>query len=238
MREISQTLTVTESESAQRLLWQPKRLHEEEGLILKLTPHSEKGQVAQVFFAHNGIRAVFIGKKSAPQFAAKLDLRNVLCPARAHFSFKIPSETAMPKVGHMEILEGFLSLAKDPIQWGRAAYLLEISEMMLPHAHPETEVYHLLSEALMVLAAGKGDGCLLRAYELRFLAAQGLLAPVSEWANPELVPIAHQLLSAPMLGLPAVSVKMQKQLALPFLKQWRELGFGPTKSAQYLKQFR
>ena len=112
MREISQTLTVTESESAQRLLWQPKRLHEEEGLILKLTPHSEKGQVAQVFFAHNGIRAVFIGKKSAPQFAAKLDLRNVLCPARAHFSFKIPSETAMPKVGHMEILEGFLSLTQ------------------------------------------------------------------------------------------------------------------------------
>ena len=144
----------------------------------------------------------------------------------------------MPKVGHLEILDGYLALGNDPVQWGRAAYLLEVTGMMLPQAHPETEVYQLLAESLMVLASGKGEGFLLRAFELRFLASQGLLAPVSRWAPDELQPLVSQLLGDPLAELPTIPTDVQKRLALPFINQWREMGFGPTKSAQYLKQFR
>ena len=218
-------------------LWEPKNLHEEEGILLRLTPHSERGQVAQVLFKANGLRPVFIGKKSTPRFAARQDLRNILCPARADFSFRIASEHHMPKVEHLEVTDGFLALGADPVQWGRAAYLLEITEGMLAAGCPEPELYRDLGEALSVLAGQGGGGALLRAFELRLLRTQGLLAPLATWVPQERLAEATALVTGPLTELPVLPVDVQKQFALPFVRHWREMGLPPTKSAQYLKQF-
>ena len=143
----------------------------------------------------------------------------------------------MPKVESCDIKDGFLALGHDPVQWGRAGYLMEITEQMIPAAHAEPEVYALLTEAIGLLAQGQGDGVLLRAYELRLLKIQGLLASVETLGSSEALPHFQSLLERPLNDLPMLSREIQKVLARPFWEQRRILGLKPTKSAQFLKQF-
>ena len=47
--------------------WWVKPLHEEQGLVLSVVPHAERGQVAKVFFKENGIRSVYLKGRRARQ---------------------------------------------------------------------------------------------------------------------------------------------------------------------------
>ena len=204
---------------------------------MRLVPHSERGQVAKVFFESNGIRSLYFANTKATSRFKKEETGTVLCPSMASFSFKIKSVDSMPKVDSCDIQEGFLALGHDPVQWGRAGYLMEITEQMLAPAHAEPEVYALLTQAMALLAQGQGDGVLLRAFELRLLKLQGLLGDPATLGLQAALAHFQSLLERPLNDLPELSRDLQRDFARPFWEQRRILGLKPTKSAQFLKQF-
>ena len=217
--------------------WLVKPLHEERGLVLSVVPHADRGQVAKVFFQENGIRSVYLKRAKGAARFQKEETGTILAPSLASLSFKIKSLDSMPKVDSCVVEESFLGLGHDPVQWGRAGYLLEICEQLLPSAHPEQDVFDMLVEALGLLARGKADGVLLRAFELRLLKTQGYLGDSEEHLAGAALDYFEVLMTAPFAALPTLDREIQRDLARPFWAQRKALGLKPTKSAQFLKQF-
>jgi DNA repair protein RecO len=71
------------------------------------------------------------------------------------------------------------ALGADLLAFGRVGYLAELVEVLLPEEDPHPFVFDQTQAAFRLLAAHKGDGALLRAFELRLLHAVGLLADLA-----------------------------------------------------------
>lgn len=69
----------------------------------------------------------------------------------------------------------FFGLSDDAGRYGRAAYLAEVTERLIPEEEPVPSLFSLLFTAFELLSAGTADARLLRAYELRLLDETGYL---------------------------------------------------------------
>ena len=115
------------------------------------------------------------------------------------------------------------------VQWGRAGYLMEICEQLIPSAHPEQDVFDMLVEAVGLLAKGHGDGVLLRAFELRLLKTQGYLGESDKHLAGAALDHFDVLMTEPFATLPSLDREVQKDLARPFWAQRKSLGLNLLK---------
>jgi DNA repair protein RecO len=80
-------------------------------------------------------------------------------------------------------------LAADPTRLGRASYLVEVTERLLPAAEPAPALFASLEAALAQLSSGEADARLLRAFELRLLDETGYLPDLGSASDaPERAP--------------------------------------------------
>lgn len=157
----------------------------------------------------------------------------------------------------------FFGLAQDPGRYGRAAYLAEISERLVPEEEPVPELFELLLSALALLSSGEADARLLRAYELKLLHETGYLPDLSEVDDvtgeapflldtrtgalvtedgPGTVPFpprareaAFALLTAPLEELPVVPHEVLREVARLFSCHLRLMNVRDLKSVVFLR---
>lgn len=77
------------------------------------------------------------------------------------------------------------AMASDPLVYGRAAYLVELVERLVPEAVPVPELFVCLSGAIEALCDGRGDARTLRAFELHLLDESGYLPDLDSLRNAE-----------------------------------------------------
>lgn len=144
----------------------------DDAFVLSLVPFGEVDVVARLFTRSDGRVGAFArsAKTSRRRFPSGL----------SPLAFGVVT-TRPRSQGELRALEGFdpepgyFGLGDDPLRYGRAAYLAELVERLLPEGVAEPELFDTLRQALSLLAGGSGDARLLRGFELKLLAATGYL---------------------------------------------------------------
>ncbi|MFZ9886705.1 MAG: DNA repair protein RecO [Myxococcota bacterium] len=152
----------------------------DDAFVLSLVPFGDVDVVARLFTRRDGrigafARAAKTSKRRFPSGLSSLAYGVVTTRVRAS--------------GELRALEGFdpepgyFGLGSDPLRYGRAAYLAELVERLLPEGVAEPELFATLRQALALLAEGAGDARLLRAFELKLLAATGYLPDLNSFCG-------------------------------------------------------
>lgn len=144
----------------------------DDAFVLSLVPFGEVDVVARLFTRRDGRIGAFAraARTSRRRFPSGL----------SPLAFGVVT-TRQRTSGELRALEGFdpepgyFGLGDDPVRYGRAAYLAELVERLLPEGVAEPELFDTLRRALSLLADGAGDARLLRGFELKLLAATGYL---------------------------------------------------------------
>lgn len=157
----------------------------------------------------------------------------------------------------------FFGLSEEPGRYGRAAYLAEVTERLIPEEEPVPELFDLLLTAFGRLSAGAADARLLRGYELKLLEETGYLPDLSAAADaPEEAPllldmrtgalVAHPgpttvpyppraqeaalaLLTAPLDAPPAVENEVLREVGRLFACHLRLMDIRDLRSVAFLR---
>ncbi len=228
----------------------------DDAIVTAVIPYGEDDLVVRLFGATVGRVGAFAAKarRSKKRFAGGLSPlargRVELVPRRGSELYRLDSaELTLDPAG----------LGADVLAFGRASYLAELLEKLLPEAEPAADVFADVATALEVLSHGRGDAALLRAFELRLLLATGYLPDLAPHEEPvvgydpgrgEL--LAHEapgavpfndaareaalaLLSAPLTALPDVELERLRTVSRLFATHLRRMDVGPLKSIAFLK---
>lgn len=156
-----------------------------------------------------------------------------------------------------------LGLSQDPYGFGRASYLAELVERLLPESVPEPQIFARLRLSLQLFAAQKGSTALLRAFELQFLADTGYLPDLHRASDDPDVPpcalnrstgelVAHPvpgctpfpedarqlataLLHADLDAVPSYESERLKPVGRLFALHLRRMGLTDLKSVAFLR---
>lgn len=232
----------------------------DDAIVTTLVAYGEADLVVRLFTRTGGRLGTFArgAKKSKKRFAGGLQPL-----ARGRFTFRPRPGSDLALLEEADLAEDPARLARDPECFGRASYLVELVDRLLPEGEPAPGVYDELCLALEVLARGEGDARLLRAFELRLMADGGWLPdlsgaadepgePVVAWdpargellahPTPGSVPFGEDaqraalaLLEAPLDGLPEVPEPTLRVVSRLFAGHLRRLQVGPLKSVAWLK---
>lgn len=229
----------------------------DEVIVTAITPYGESDLVVRLFGRALGRVGAFAAsaRRSKKRFAgglAPLAQGSVrLTPRRGSELFRLEEA---------ELLADPDGLGRDVVAFGRAAYLVELLERLIPEAEPAPEVFEALREALGLLAAGGQDARLLRSFELKLLGWTGYLPDLSplddgpavgfDPLRAELVTVvagaavafdegareaALRLLEAPLADLPPVEGDTLRVVGRLFAAHLRRLEIGPLQSVAFLK---
>ncbi len=144
----------------------------DESFVFGLVPYGDTDLVVRLFAREHGrVRAFARGARSPKKrFSGGL---SPLSFGRAELRRRRGAE--------LLALEGFdpegrfFGLAEDPGRYGRAAYLAEVTERLIPEEERATALFDLLVVAFTRLSSGSADARLLRGYELKLLEETGYL---------------------------------------------------------------
>lgn len=171
----------------------------DEVIVTGLVPYGESDLVVRLFARERGRIGAFArgARRSKRRFAGALQ---VLATGTASLKARRGSE--LFQLESLEPDPGLLALARDPEAWGRASYLVEIVEKLLPEAEPSPALFRWLREAFALLAEGRGDARLLRAFELKLLGETGYLPDLSTSSDvPGRPPVAVDPVSGELVAL-------------------------------------
>lgn len=151
-----------------------------------LVPYGDSDLVVRLFTREGGrVRAFARGARSSKKrFAGGL---SPLSFGRAELSRRRGSE--LLALAGFEPEARFFGLAEDPGRYGRAAYLAEVTERLIPEEEPVSELFELLVVAISRLAAGLLDPRLLRGFELKLLEETGYLPDLTQAGSPAHAPM-------------------------------------------------
>lgn len=147
-------------------------LFTDEAVVCGLVPYGDSDLVVRLFGRVGGRVTAFArgARRSKRRFAGSLQPL-----AQGVAGLKARRGAELLSLESFEASSPLFGLADDPGRLGRAAYLVEISERLLPEAEPAPALFASLGVALSRLASGEGDARLLRAFELRLLDETGYL---------------------------------------------------------------
>jgi DNA repair protein RecO (recombination protein O) len=143
----------------------------DDAIVTGIIPYGEADLVVKLFTREHGRRTAFAraARKSKKRFGGSLTAF-----ATGTAVLRTRRGRDLPLLASFEAGPALFGLA-EPEVYGRAAYIVELTDRLLPEAEPETTVYAWLSAALEHLARLGADPRLLRAYELQLLLATGYL---------------------------------------------------------------
>ena len=191
----------------------------------------------------------------------KRGLARVMALSQGHTRLTRRSGSEFYRLIELDVTEDPTALGADPVRYGRAAYLVELTERLLPQAEPIPEYFDLLVQALTLLAQGEGDARLLRAFELKLLGHTGYLPELTcapgmpeathydpqagqlrTSAGPGTVPFgpaaqeaALLLCGADLARLPRVEAELLRPVSRIFALHLRKLGITELKTVAFLK---
>lgn len=228
-------------------------------VVTAVVPYGERDLVVRLFSQHRGRIGTFArgARNSKKRFGAALQPLAFgaaeLRPRRGSDLFGLEALDPDPCL---------FRLAQDPLAWGRASYLAEVTERLLPEAEPCPPLFVALRQALALLADG-ADARLLRAFELRLLAETGYLPDLGsasdvpgrepsllDSATGELVALegpgrvpfpaeareaAAALLLAPFEAPPVIEAQTLKAVSRLFAVHLRRMGAAELKSVAFLR---
>jgi DNA repair protein RecO (recombination protein O) len=233
----------------------------DDALVLSVVAYSDDDLVVRLFTREHGrigafARAARRSKKRYPGGVHPFSLGRVtLKPRRGDALFVLVDGALTP------ILQ---ATTVEPVVLGRASYLAELIEKLLPEADPAPDVFDDVARAMTALPFA--DARLLRAFELRLLDATGYLpdlsganddagAPVVAWdavaghllsmPSARTVPFTDEarhaamaLLSAPLTAPPDVDDDVLRVVSRIFASHLRRQQIGPLKSIAFLRAIR
>lgn len=157
----------------------------------------------------------------------------------------------------------FFGLSEEPGRYGRAAYLAEVTERLVPEEEPVPALFDLLVVALARLSSGHADARLLRGYELKLLEETGYLPDLTSATDaPDEAPllldtrsgalVAHDkpgtvpfppraqeaalaLLTAPLDEPPVVEGEVLREVARLFACHLRLMDIRDLRSVAFLR---
>jgi DNA repair protein RecO (recombination protein O) len=232
----------------------------EDVLVTGLIPYGESDLVVRLLSRSRGRTAAFArgAKRSKKRFAGSLQLL-----ARGKAGLKQRRGADLATLESLEATGVLFGLAEDPLRYGRAAYLVDITEKLVPEEEPVPELFDRLCASLERLAAGAADARLLRAYELLLLDDTGYLPDLLESSDdpaergialdpssgellahpgPGAVPFdaaaqdaALALVQAPLHEPPDVDDDTLRVVGRLFASHLRRMGLKDLKTIQFLK---
>lgn len=232
----------------------------DDALILGLVPYGESDLVVRLFGRERGRVSAFArgARSSKRRFSGGLSPlsfgRALLRPRRGA---ELLSLEAFEPDGR------FFGLSEEPGRYGRAAYLAEVTERLVPEEEPVPALFDLLLTALARLSSGAADARLLRGYELKLLEETGYLPDLSSASDsPDEAPllldtrsgalVAHDgpgtvpyppraqaaalaLLSAPLDEPPSVKTEVLREVSRLFACHLRLMGVRDLRSVAFLR---
>lgn len=235
-------------------------IEHEEVVVTALIPYGDADCVVRFLGRSKGRFSAFAkgAKRSKNRYAGTLQ------PLAHGMALLRPRRgTALYALEELDADASLLGLAQDPYALGRASYLAELVERLLPEGIAELGIFDRLRVALGLLAAQKGSPALLRSFELKFLADTGHLPDLTSASDdPGLPPcalnratgelvahpspgctpfpddarqIACTLLQTPLDQLPHYSDESLKPVGRLFALHLRRMGLTELKSVAFLR---
>lgn len=228
----------------------------DEVIVCSLVPYGETDLVVRLFSRERGRVGAFArsARRSKRRFGGSLQPlargRAKLSPRGAGELFRLESLEAEP---------GLFGVAQDPLTFGRASYLVEVTDRLLPEEEPAPAVFELLETALRAFERGRGDVRVMRAFELKLLFETGYLpdlllfdertlyvdpsrGDLSLEERPGSAPLplrareaAQALFESPLDRLPEVDEETLRIAGRIFAVHLRRLGVRDLKSVAFLK---
>ena len=235
-------------------------IEHEEVIVTALVPYGDTDCVVRFLGENKGRFSAFAkgAKRSKNRFAGMLQPL-----AHGTAALRPRRGTALYALEELDADASLLGLSKDPYGLGRASYLAELVERLLPEAVPEPQIFARLRLCLRLFAAQRGSPALLRAFELQFLADTGYLPDLNSASDDPLTPpcalnrttgelvahpspgctpfpeearlIAMELLLASLEDVPAYSSEQLKPVGRLFALHLRRMGLTDLKSVSFLR---
>lgn len=235
-------------------------IEHEDVVVTALIPYGESDCVVRLFGREKGRFSAFAkgAKRSKNRFAGTLQPL-----AQGVATLRPRRGTALYVLEELEADPHLWGLAADAHALGRASYLAELVERLLPEGVPEPGIFARLRLSLALFAAQKGSPALLRAFELKFLADTGHLPDLDSASDdPEASPcalnrmtgelvahpspgctpfpedtrrLASMLLQSPLDQLPSCSSEELKPVGRLFALHLRRQGLTELKSIAFLR---
>lgn len=228
----------------------------DELLVCGLVPYGDSDLVVRFLSRGGGRGSAFArgARRSQKRFAGSLQPL-----ARGHATLRARRGADMPALESFEAESDLFGLAADPERFGRASYLVEVTERLVPEAEPAEETYDALCRALAVVARSGGHARLLRSFELKLLSWTGYLPDLTDegdWLDgasgaltdvesPGAVPYgraarlaARALLHAPLEELPDIDDETLRVTGRLFASHLRRMGVRDLKSVAFLRALR
>ena len=235
-------------------------IEHEEVVVTALVPYGDTDCVVRFLGQNKGRFSAFAkgAKRSKNRFAGMLQPL-----AHGTASLRPRRGDALWALEELDADASLLGLAQDPYGFGRASYLAELVERLLPEAVPEPRIFERLRLCLRLIAAQQGSPGLLRAFELQFLADTGYLPDLTSASDePDKPPcalnrstgelvaqasagctpfpedarqIALELLYADLDAVPFYSSERLKPVGRLFALHLRRMGLTDLKSVAFLR---
>jgi recombinational DNA repair protein (RecF pathway) len=233
----------------------------EAALVIGLVPYGESNLIVRVFTKERGRMTLFArgAKKSKKRFPGGISR---LCLGQIRW--KTRSQEALPELLETDFSVGFQGLANDPRNYGRAAYVVELLDRLLPVGEPAPDLFADAITLLHLLANGAADARHLRAMELRILKDTGYLPnlvvdPTKNGSRIEAydpldgvfltqknhvsLPFSDAardaalgLLQSPLKDPPEIDELLLRTVSRIFAAHLRKMDIGPLKSIAFLKE--
>ena len=234
------------------------RTSTDDAIVTGLVPYSEADLVVRLFGRERGRFSAFArsARRSKKRFGGSLA---TLAIGRA----ELRAGKGMVTLTGFDASPALFGLA-EPEVYGRAAYLVEVTERLLPEAEPAPELFGWLAGALEHLGRLGSNAALLRAYELQLLKATGYLPDLDTASDLEdEVPVAleprtgalvaepsehaigfgeraraltKRLLESGPHALPEADAETLRVVSRLFATHLRRMGTSDLKSLAFLKQ--
>ncbi len=158
----------------------------DEVIICGLVPYGDADLVVRLFGRTTGRLSAFAraARRSKRRFGGSLQPL-----ARGVAELKERRSAELHSLETFEASSVLFGLAAQPALLGRASYLVELSERLLPAAEPAPALFGSLVAALEQLCGGAADARLLRGFELHLLDETGYLPDLRSASDaPERAP--------------------------------------------------
>ena len=158
----------------------------------------------------------------------------------------------------IEVMKDPMGLGQDPVAFGRASYVVEVLDKLVPEGDANPGLFDVCTVVLDEIAKGRGSTALLRAYELKLMGHTGYLpdlvtrgavvgfdrasGQLQTVAIPGAIPfddeareVAILLAGATLDALPSVDPAALRRCGRLFAGHLRRQDVPPLKSVAFLK---
>lgn len=154
-----------------------RTLEYDEAIITSMVRYNEADCIVRLFCRKKGVLSAFVKNGLKPSKSRGSVLQ---APARAQVGIFVKPQAQLYQLVQVEMVPYFFSLSRSLRLWGWAAYLAEITELLLPELDPASAVFDWLDTLFISFSGGKGTAAQLRAFEIKLLDYCGYLPDISD----------------------------------------------------------